>query len=128
MLTSADTMNTVKEFQEQDLTENIDYKVLKQQVRHLSRLIDRQDTFIRKLQLLYERLDAVKNYEEFTDLLINNSSLLSEIFSLENAQRKQPQLNQLAPSIDWSKYGLHNINDYIIEDDELISLQNNELL
>lgn len=128
MLTSADTVNTVKEFQEQDLTENIDYKVLKQQVRHLSRLIDRQDTFIRKLQLLYERLDAVKNYEEFTDLLINNSSLLSEIFSLENAQRKQPQLNQLAPSIDWSKYGLHNINDYIIEDDELISLQNNELL
>lgn len=128
MLTSADTVNTVKEFQEQDLTENIDYKVLKQQVRHLSRLIDRQDTFIRKLQLLYERLDAVKNYEEFTDLLINNTSLLSEIFSLENAQRKQPQLNQLAPSIDWSKYGLHNINDYIIEDDELISLQNNELL
>ena len=128
MLTSADTVNTVKEFQEQDLTENIDYKVLKQQVRHLSRLIDRQDTFIRKLQLLYERLDVVKNYEEFTDLLINNSSLLSEIFSLENAQRKQPQLNQLAPSIDWSKYGLHNINDYIIEDDELISLQNNELL
>lgn len=128
MLTSADTVNTVKEFQEQDLTESIDYKVLKQQVRHLSRLIDRQDTFIRKLQLLYERLDAVKNYEEFTDLLINNSSLLSEIFSLENAQRKQPQLNQLAPSIDWSMYGLHNINDYIIEDDELISLQNNELL
>lgn len=128
MLTSADTVNTVNEFQEQDLGENIDYKVLKQQEGHLSKLIDRQDTFTRKLQLLYEKLDAVKNYEEFTDLLINNTSLLREIFSLENSQRKQHPLNQLAPSIDWSKYGLHNISDYIIENDDLVSLQNDRLL
>lgn len=128
MLTSTDTVNTIKEFQEQDLIKNIDYKVLKQQEGHLNKLIDRQDTFTKKLQILYERLDAVKNYEEFTDLLVNSSTLLREIFSLDNAQKKQPLLNQLAPTIDWSKYGLHNISNYIIEDDDLISLQNDGLL
>ncbi|KAK5781762.1 Ahc2p PWA37_004666 [Arxiozyma heterogenica] len=128
MLTSTDTINTVKEFQEQDLIKNVDYKILKQQEGHLNKLIDRQDTFTKKLQILYERLDAVKNYEEFTDLLVNSSTLLREIFSLDNAQKKQPLLNQLAPSIDWSKYGLHNISNYIIEDDDLISLQNDGLL
>lgn len=128
MLTSTDTVNTIKEFQEQDLIKNIDYKVLKQQEGHLNKLIDRQDTFTKKLQILYERLDAVKNYEEFTDLLVNSSTLLREIFSLDNAQKKQPLLNQLAPTIDWSKYGLHNISNYIIKDDDLISLQNDGLL
>lgn len=128
MLTSTDTVNTIKEFQEQDLIKNIDYKVLKQQEGHLNKLIDRQDTFTKKLQILYERLDAVKNYEEFTNLLVNSSTLLREIFSLDNAQKKQPLLNQLAPTIDWSKYGLHNISNYIIEDDDLISLQNDGLL
>lgn len=128
MLTSEDTLNTIKQFQEEDLAKNIDYKVLKQQESHLSKLINRQDTFTRRLQLLYEKLDAVKNYQEFTDLLVNNSSLLREIFSLENTQRKQPTLNQIAPNIDWTKYGLHNLEDYIVDDDELLSLQNDGLL
>ncbi|KAG0658798.1 hypothetical protein C6P44_003973 [Monosporozyma unispora] len=127
MLTPEDAVNTVQDLQEQDLEKNNDYQILKQQETHLNKILSRQDDMTTKLQLLYEKLDAVKNYQEFTDLLANNTSLLREIFTKEKAQRNQAGINQVAPRIDWSKYGF-NIEDYIAEDDELTTLQNDGLL
>ncbi|CAL9733361.1 hypothetical protein MOSE0_A04082 [Monosporozyma servazzii] len=127
MTTPEDAVNAVHALQEQDLDENNDYRILKQQERHLNNILSRQDDMTSKLQLLYEKLDAVKNHQEFTDLLANNTSLLREVFTKENAQRNQSRLNQVAPTIDWSKYGL-NIDNYISEHDELTSLQNHGLL
>lgn len=127
MTTPEDAVNAVHDLQEHDLEENKDYRILKQQEKHLNNLLSRQDDMTSDLQLLYEKLDAVKNHQEFTDLLANNTSLLREIFTRENAQRNRSRLNQVAPTIDWSKYGL-NIDDYISENDELASLQNDGLL
>lgn len=127
MITAEDTVDEIKKLQENDLNENIDYRVMQQQETQLNNISNRQNELIDKLQLLYGKLDAVKNHEEFTDLLANNSSLLREIFTMESCQRSESALNHRAPNIDWSKYGL-DIEDYIADDEELLALRNRGLL
>lgn len=127
MTTPEDTDKTVKDLQEKDIGENVDYQLLKQQETHLNNVLNRQENVTSKLRLLYEKLEGVRNHQEFTDMLANNKTLLREIFTLEGAQRNQSTLNHVAPNIDWSKYGV-DIEDYIAQDDELLSLQDDGLL
>ncbi|EDO18754.1 hypothetical protein Kpol_1028p27 [Vanderwaltozyma polyspora DSM 70294] len=127
MLTPDGISDSIKKFQERDITENEDYLVLLQQRDILEKkLLDRR-FLAKQLQLLYHQLDKTHNYQEFVDVLMNNRELLRNIFTLEGHLKRSKYSVNLDVEIDWQKFGL-DIMEYITNDDKLLALYNDGLL
>lgn len=125
MLTPSSVHDSVQEFQEQDVGEDVDYSVLAHQKIFLENKLLRKKYFNKQLQLLYSQLERTRNYQEFVDVLMNNRSLLREIFTLEGETERNPLVE---PDVDFcSKFGF-NIQEYINNDDQLLSLYSSGLL
>lgn len=115
------TVKFINQFQAQPLHESSEYEVLEHQRRHLTRQSAQRAYLGKQMLLLYQQIDKTRNYQEFTDVLENNASLLREIFTLESLVRR-PRAAQ--PELDWSqRFGL-SLHDYIAQNDELLTLQN----
>lgn len=124
MSTSPGACEWAQAFQKQELSQNEDYSTLAQHKSHLEARLLRQQYLGKRLQLLYAQIDKTRNYQEFVDVLMNSRSLLREIFTVE-AQSKRASGTE--PEIDWSKFGV-DLQEYVANDDELLTLYNNGLL
>ncbi|CCK72059.1 Ahc2p KNAG_0I02740 [Huiozyma naganishii CBS 8797] len=120
--------DSVREFQETAVERCAEHELLRQQRTHLERLLYRKKYLCKELQLLYLQIDKTRNYQEFLDVLTHSRPLLREIFTMESQQRAVQAGNLRAPDIDWvDKFGI-NLEDYVVDNDRLLSLYNEGLL
>lgn len=116
----------VKEFQENELNENEDVRLLTQQKKYLERKLTEKQEFEAHLQQLYDQIDSTKNYQELVDGLANCRELLEQIFTKEGQAKRHPvETDQL--EIDWSKYGV-DLAAYVAEHEELLKSYHDGML
>lgn len=127
MITPEVIHDAVKTFQKNAITDDNDFMLLEQYKIHLEKKLLEHKHFSKQLRLLYNQIDKSKNYQEFTDVLMNCKSLLREIFTQEGQQKRTSRFNKFSPEVDFDKYGI-NIEEYISKNDKLLALQNAGLL
>ncbi|KAL3231600.1 ADA histone acetyltransferase complex component 2 [Nakaseomyces bracarensis] len=120
MITPENVYNDITTFQEANIEENNDHMLLSQSKKCLERKLVEQQYLCKQMQLMYTLLDKTRNFQEFTDVLMNSRNLLREIFTLEGHMKRSAHLSSV-PRIDWEKYGI-DITEYIAADDELLAL------
>lgn len=125
MLTPDSVRESVEEFQKRSLCEDVDYSMLSHQKDFLDNKLLQKKYFNKQLLLLYSQLERTRNYQEFVDVLMNNRSLLREIFTLEGQSFTS---SLVEPELDLSfKFGI-DVQEYINDDDELLALYGDDLL
>lgn len=116
----------VKKFQDKDLSENEDIKLLAQQKKYLERKLAEKQEFEAHLQQLYDQIDNTKDYQELVDGLTNCRELLEQIFTKEGQARRHPvEADQI--EIDWSKYGM-DLAAYVAEHEGLLKSYHDGML
>ncbi|CCF59021.1 hypothetical protein KAFR_0F04260 [Kazachstania africana CBS 2517] len=126
MITPTPVHDSVKEFQDKSIDENLDYALLKHEKSHLQRKLTEQRYFYKQLQVLYSQVEKTKNYQEFIDVLTNLKPLLREIFTLEGQQRRSSKFSTDI-DIDWTKYGI-DVLEYVSANDQLLAMYTEGLL
>ncbi|CCE65771.1 hypothetical protein TPHA_0M01960 [Tetrapisispora phaffii CBS 4417] len=129
MITPEHIQSNIKYFQENDIENDNDYQLLMQQKHVMEQKLMERNYYHKNFQLLYSLVEKSRNYQEFVDILVNNKTLLKEIFTLEGQLRRSHHLiNSDNVEIDWlHKFGI-DIMEYIVKDPKLFSLYNNGLL